>query len=142
METSVARMTVAEYEKLALLREGWWELHHGELVRMTRPRKADTTLQKRLEQLIESRAGYNWFVTAEMPFRPQPEYELWCADVVAVSRRRWETEEDWLSGAPEFVVEVLSPSNTASEMLDRERTCLLGGCSEFWTVDPQRRLVR
>jgi Uma2 family endonuclease len=77
-----------------------------------------------------------------MPFRPQPEYELWCADVAGISRNRWETDEDWLTGAPEFVIEVLSPSNTASDMLDRERICFLGGCQEFWTVDPQRLFVK
>jgi hypothetical protein len=32
-----------------------------------------------------------------------------------------------LQGVPEIVIEVLSPSNTASEMLDREQICLENG---------------
>ena len=43
---------------------------------------------------------------------------------------------------PKNIVEVLLPSNTASEMFDRERTCLEGGCQEFWVIDPDRRQVR
>jgi Uma2 family endonuclease len=64
--------------------------------------------------------------------------------VAYVSRERWQQarKEGRLMGSPEIVIEVLSPSNTASEMLDRERTCLAGGCVEFWTVDAALRLVR
>ena len=45
-------------------------------------------------------------------------------------------------GAPEIVIEVLSPSNTATEMLDKEKLCLENGCLEFWIVDPTLRLVK
>jgi Uma2 family endonuclease len=50
--------------------------------------------------------------------------------------------DDNLHGTPELVVEVLSPSNTASEMLDRETMCLENGCQEFWVADPKRESVR
>ena len=40
------------------------------------------------------------------------------------------------------MIEVLSPSNTVEEMLDKERTCLEGGCREFWLVDEKRRQVK
>jgi Uma2 family endonuclease len=39
-------------------------------------------------------------------------------------------------------MEVLSPSNTASEMLDKEQTCLENGAREFWVVDPVRKQVK
>ena len=41
----------------------------------------------------------------------------------------------------ELIIEVLSPSNTGSEVYDRERTCFDGGCREFWIVDPDTRQV-
>jgi len=37
---------------------------------------------------------------------------------------------------------VLSPSNTAMEMLDKEALCLENGAREFWVVDLERRQVR
>jgi Uma2 family endonuclease len=57
-----------------------------------------------------------------LPFRPLPEHELWAADVAYVSKERWEQidPEDNLVGAPDLVIEVLSPSNTAAEINDRE----------------------
>lgn len=89
-------------------------------------------------------AGTDWIVAIEFPFRPAPEYEIWTADLAVVSRQRWGATDgdEWFAGAPEIVIEVLSPSNSASEMLDRERTCSKGGCREFWVVDPELRLVR
>jgi Uma2 family endonuclease len=47
-----------------------------------------------------------------------------------------------MQGAPDIVMEVLSPSNTASEMLDKEQICLENGAREFWVVDPVRRQVK
>lgn len=40
------------------------------------------------------------------------------------------------------MIEVLSPSNTASEMNERERLCLENGAKEFWVVDPKHNQVR
>jgi Uma2 family endonuclease len=50
--------------------------------------------------------------------------------------------EEYFRGAPEIVIEVLSPSNTVTEMLDKEKLCLENGCLEFWLVDPERRQVK
>lgn len=50
--------------------------------------------------------------------------------------------DDWLRCAPALVIEVLSPSNTAEEMNDREAICLENGCLEFWMVDPKRKTVK
>lgn len=49
---------------------------------------------------------------------------------------------DYFEGVPDIVIEVLSPSNTASEMLDRERMCLENGGLEFWVIDPDSRTLR
>lgn len=80
----------------------------------------------------------------EFAFRPRPEHELWAADVAFVAQSRYDTidPDDYLRGAPELVIEVLSPSNTVSEMNDREAICLENGCLEFWIVDPMSKTVK
>ena len=77
-----------------------------------------------------------------MPFRPLPEYECWGADVAFLSKARWESIDRYLSGVPELVAEVSSPSNTAAEILDREKICLENGSREFWVLDADRRQVK
>src|SRR5262249_53868048 len=72
-----------------------------------------------------------------------------CRSTSCVSRmwrtfHRWQQidPEDWLAGAPDLVIEVLSPSNTATEINDKEKLCLEHGCREFWSVDTDLRQVK
>ena len=57
-------------------------------------------------------------------------------------RERWDRVEDYVFGAPELVIEVLSPSNTASEMRDEHKLCLANGSFDFWVIDPEERAVK
>lgn len=41
--------------------------------------------------------------------------------------------DDYLRGAPDLIIEVLSPSNTATEICDKEKLCLENGAREFWS---------
>ena len=44
-------------------------------------------------------------------------------------------------GAPDFVIEILSPSNTKHELRDKYELYEESGVGEYWIVDPQRRSV-
>ena len=121
------------------------ELHHGELIELPPVKNLHTKLQKRMVNLLE--AGLNaaeYGVDKEFPFRPAPESEVWVADVALFSLALWEqtADDDYFRGVPAIVIEILSPSNSASEMLDREEICLHHGGNEFWLVDPQREIVK
>jgi Uma2 family endonuclease len=60
------------------------------------------------------------FMTIEFPFRPEPEYEAWQADVAFVVKGRWENDDaDYFSGAPDLVIEVLSASNRMKSWIVR-----------------------
>ena len=48
----------------------------------------------------------------------------------------------YFQGAPELVIELLSPSNIPAEMLEKEQVCLATGAREFWVVDMDRRQVK
>ena len=122
----------------------YYELHHGEIVKVTRPKARHYRLQIRLVDLLRGLAGDSYLVGMELAFRPLPEHELWVADVAAVSKSRWDQvhPDDNLQGTPELVIEVLSPSNTAAEIYEKESLCLETGCREFWVVDPDRKLVK
>jgi Uma2 family endonuclease len=138
-------ITVAEYEQIPERNEGfYYELHHGELVKECFPKARHYKTQRRLLRLLEGPAGNAGVVGIEIAFRPLPEYEVWAADVAFVSKDRWEQidPDGYLLGAPELVIEILSPSNTAEEILDKEKTCLEGGCQEFWVVNEKRRQVK
>jgi len=138
-------MTFAEFEKLPE-DDGpvYHELRHGELVSVAIPRLKHTGTRFRTRRQLEAQAPAGSFVESDFPFCPLPEYEYRIADVAYVSRERWEQAdpEGQFRGAPDLVVEVVSPSNTTAEMLEKEKICLENGAKEFWLVDAPRRQVK
>ena len=120
------------------------ELRHGEVVTVTRPKLGHFLIQSRLVALLTPVTQESGLVATEVAFRALAEYELRVADVAFLrgDRVAGTSPDDNVQGAPELVIEVLSPSNTASEIYDKETLCLENGALEFWVVDPDRRQVR
>lgn len=145
MAATTHLMTVEEFRKLPEdSGPVYHELRHGEVVPVTRPKLKHSLVQRKLRRLLEPLAESGSYVDVEVAFRPLPEHELWAADVAYIPRERFQQAdpEDNFHGAPEIVIEVLSPSNTAAEIYDKEQLCLQNGAREFWVVDPDRRQVK
>ena len=124
-DTETKLITVEEFARIPDPPGGCYELHHGELVLVPPPVFKHYKTQRDFMHILE-RICTGWFVGTELPFRPLPAIP----------------ETGWLDGAPDLVIEILSPSNTAQEMIDREHIWPQGGCREFWVVDLRRRIIR
>jgi Uma2 family endonuclease len=135
-------ITFEEFENLPDPPGGYYELHHGQVVFMPIRKLPHALIQDVLSDLLKPLARAKGRVMTEFPFRPGAEYEGWQADVGFAASARWQRGADYFFGAPDLVIEVLSPSNTKAEVLDRQETCLSNGCIAFWAVDSKRRLVR
>jgi Uma2 family endonuclease len=134
-------MTFAEFEKLPDC-EFRLELRHGQTVEMPPAIHRHKFTQQRLSRLLSASAGSAGEIVIEMGFRiGEQNYRV--ADLAFVSRQLWDAipQEGYLDRAPELVVEVLSPSNTAVEMREKRKLCLENGSREFWVVDPAQREV-
>ena len=46
-----------------------------------------------------------------------------------------------VEGAPDLVIEILSPSNTAHDQVVKRRLYFESGVREYWIVDPESRIV-
>ena len=110
---------------------------------MPPPKRGHQRIQRKFLMLLRHLAGELGVVEMEMAFRPSPDHEVWQADVgyVTLERDRATDDDEYLTGAPDLVVEVLSPSNTVDEINDRIAICLANGCVSFWVADPKRKLV-
>jgi Uma2 family endonuclease len=142
--TTTGLMTVEQFWQLPEDEAFQYELHHGELVKVSRPKIRHIRLQYRLQKLLERVFGQQQVVVLELPFRPLPEYELRAADVAVLARERWENadDDDALHGAPEIVIEVLSRSNAVSDVAEYCALCLENGAREFWIIDSRRREIK
>jgi Uma2 family endonuclease len=142
--TTTSLLTVEEFRKLPEGNDVYYELRSGEVVPVTRPKYKHFTIQRRLRRLLEHLALPDGLVDTEFAFRATGEYELRVADVAYVSAAREAAidPEDNLHGAPDITIEVLSRSNTAAEIFEKEKLCLENGAKQFWVVDPRLRQVR
>lgn len=143
--TITGLMTVEQFRSLPKdSGPAYHELRQGESVPVTRPKLKHHLIQARLRDLLKTLAPSGSFLEYEVAFRALPEYELRVADVAWFRCERWEQAdpEDNFHGAPDIVIEILSPSNSAGEIFDKEKLCLENGAREFWIVDPDRRQVK
>jgi Uma2 family endonuclease len=142
--TTTGSMTVEQFWELPDTEPFHYELRHGELFKVSRPKFKHTRVQVRLHELLQRVLPKTFLVIMEFPFRALPEYEFRFAEIAVVSRERFdETDpEDAFRGAPDLVIEVLSPSNSAAEMNDREKLCLENGSLQFWVVDGNLHQVK
>ena len=62
-------------------------------------------------------------------------------DVLYVSPERQEILHDWIEGAPDLVVEVLSPSTARMDRLLKLNRYAEAGVREYWIVDPAARTI-
>jgi Uma2 family endonuclease len=145
MAATTSQLTVEDFRKLPEDSGGvYHELRHGEIVTVTRPKLKHHLIQARLRDLVKAMAPEGSFVEYEMAFRALPEHELRVADVAFLSAERFQQAgpEDNIRGAPDIVVEVLSPSNTVAEIYEKEKLCLENGAKQFWVVDADLRQVK
>jgi len=114
-----------------------YELHHGEVVSVTRPKAKHYHLQRRLVRLLENRLAGFGEVGMEFPYRPVAEFDLRVADVAVVSQARYNgiDPDDNLRGAPELIIEIKSPSNTDRKLRELASLSLANGGMECWIVD-------
>ena len=119
--TTTKLMTFAEFEKLPDEVCRRHELRHGELVEVADPKFRHLIIQRRVVQLITAVCRPDAFVTTELGFRATPEHEYRRADVGYISPERFTAAKgsDYFQGAPDMVIEILSPSNTKAEMRER-----------------------
>lgn len=131
MATTTGLMTVEQFRQLPEPGPFYRELHQGELVQVTRPKMKHARIQRRLRELLGA-VLEDGIVETELAFRALREYELRVADVAYVSHARWDRAEDDdnLHGAPDIAIEVLSPSNTVSEINEKAALCLENGSAE------------
>ena len=62
-------------------------------------------------------------------------------DLLYVSRARSEIVRNWIEGAPDLVVEILSPSTASRDQVHKLNLYAEAGVREYWIVDPAGRHI-
>lgn len=120
-----------------------YEIIEGALYEMPSPSIIHASVIARIITLlvpIVGRIGGQWFTAPLDVFFPgadpvQPDILVILPDWTGDLRRRG------VEGAPDLVIEVLSPSNRGHDLLTKRSLYARAGVREYWIVDPEARTL-
>lgn len=134
--------TIEDYMKLEDGNQ--YELIGGKLIMVPAPRTIHQEITLAIASIIREYVSKNnlgkVFIAPTDVFlseteKPQP-------DIFFISKERLNIITDMnIQGAPDLVIEVLSPSTAIRDRKDKSKIYLANGVKEFWLVDPDLQLV-
>jgi Uma2 family endonuclease len=121
-----------------------YELIYGEIVMSPSPRtkhqRALRQLMERLERFVTAnQLGEVFFAPLDVKFSMHSVVQ---PDLFFVRRERVEiVTDDYVDGAPDLIVEVLSPSNRMQDLVRKAALYADHGVAEYWIVDPESEKI-
>ncbi len=141
-ETLAPPRTLAEY--LAMPTEPpYYEFINGEAHSMPSPTFLHQYILKRLflamDRFVENKKlGILMFAPLDVYLSDEEYYQ---PDLLYVSNERKSIIHERIKGAPDLVVEVLSPSNGYKDLTHKKRMYEEFGVREYWIIDLEEHLV-
>ena len=125
-----------------------YELIRGEVMRMSPTGGKHGVIAHRIGRLLGNWAeqqGIGLVFAAETGFKLATNPDtVRAADVALVLNQRIPAAgvpDSYWEGAPDLAVEVLSPNDSASDVLDKVRDYLAAGAEQVWIADPKSSAV-
>lgn len=136
-------ITYAEY--LALPDDERYELVEGELLVTPAPLNRHQKIQMRLgaQLLLYAEAGRRGTVMGAPTDVVLSDETVLQPDVLFIARERESIigEKSGIFGAPDLVVEILSPSTATRDLVVKRRLYQNYGVREYWIVDPESNFI-
>ena len=136
------KLTYEDYSKTP--EDERYELIDGELIMSAAPNIAHQTAQANLGAPLGShvraeRLGYVFFTPCDVVLSVHDTVQ---PDLIFVSGENADIITDAnIQGAPDLVVEIISPSSTARDWVVKRDLYARHGVKEYWVIDPVERTV-
>jgi Uma2 family endonuclease len=121
-----------------------YELIFGEIVVSPAPKTIHQRISMTLSKILGMYVGTHELgelFSSPIDVRLSP-YNVVEPDLVFVSRSRFHIVlDDFIDGAPDLVIEILSPSNRSRDLVAKASLYADHGIPEYWTVDPDTESI-
>jgi len=118
------------------------ELIDGELIPMPSPTALHQTLLKKLAlgfMVLESRGlGTMFFAPLDVILS---NFDVVQPDLIFISNERAHIIDDYIRGAPDLLVEILSPSTQRRDRIVKRNLYARHGVREYWLIDPYAKTI-
>ena len=139
MTTTTRRLTLQDFLKLPQIEESpAWEFVDGYVSQKTMPTAHHSILQKRLTAAIDQ---------VDSPYEAFPELRCILSDnsvvpdITVIHQNRVPSDNLLISGAPEWMIEILSPEQSTTKLIAKIQACLQEGTQLGWLIDSTERLI-
>ena len=130
-------LTFKDYERLTPPDNSNYELHNGKIIFMASPIAPHQIVSGNLHAVIHTYIRKNKLgivLTAPMDTILTPN-DTFQPDLLYVSAERSHIIERQVKGAPDFIVEILSESNSTKEMSYKKYVYESTGVKEYWVIN-------
>ncbi|MCB1180254.1 MAG: Uma2 family endonuclease [Leptospiraceae bacterium] len=133
------KLSYSEYAKMTPPDSGQYQLISGELVEMTSPNTKHQSIILNIvfylqSYLRKSNIGKLFISPMDVIFQDGDVYQ---PDIFFISDQNKNIiEETKINGIPDFIVEVLSPSNAYYDLIVKKKVYEKCGVKEYWIIDP------
>jgi Uma2 family endonuclease len=129
------RVTAAEFDELTANDERRFELIEGEIIEMAPPKIVHQLLSGRIYRVVDDLKPNGVVIYAPVEIYLD-EYNIPQPDIVWVAANsQCQIADSRLIGAPDLVIEILSPSTAKRDKTDKVKLYEKHGSREYWIVD-------
>jgi Uma2 family endonuclease len=139
MATTTQRLALQDFLKLPNIEESpAWEFVDGQANQKPMPAAFHSILQKRLTAAIDQ---------ADSSYEAFPELRCILSsnsvvpDITVIHQDRVPSENIAVEGAPDWMIEILSPDQSTTKLIAKIQTCLQEGTQLGWLIDPGERVI-
>lgn len=139
MTPATQTLTLETFLRLPNIEESpAWEFVNGEMLQKPMPTSHHSILQKRLVAAIDQLEGaYEAFPELRCVLSQQSVVP----DVTVILSRRVPLENVPVQGAPDWVIEILSPDQSTTKLITKIQTCLAEGSQLGWLLDSTEEVI-
>lgn len=115
-----------------------WEFIAGEMLQKPMPTSHHSILQKRLVGAIDqAESNYEAFPELRCILSQQSVVP----DVTVILKDRLPSENSPVQGAPDWIIEILSPDQSTTKLIAKIQTCLEEGTRLGWLLDSTEEVI-
>ena len=138
-------LTYDDYAKLTPTDSGNYELHNGQIIYMPTPIPKHQKISGKLHFLLFGHTlSHNLGEIYAAPMDTKfTEHDTVQPDLLFIDKERLSIiGAIKIEGAPDFIVEIHSPGNSAKEMSYKKRLYESCGVKEYWIVYPTKNMIK
>jgi Uma2 family endonuclease len=136
-------LTYDDYAKLTPPDSGNYELHNGKIITMPTPTALHQLISMKLSIILggfilKNQLGRLLAAPMDTIFSKNDTLQ---PDLLFISKERLDIIKKQVEGAPDFVIEIVSPGNSQKELSYKKYVYETSGVREYWLIHPEKQQI-